>query len=339
MRHEVHRRFALPQRVVSSAACVPASTGSAVRFAVYCIAVVCFLRFPLLCAHAARSACFAAAAQRGPSDPDFPRVAGRGQLPPLDGAAEARLASLEAAFHDAYGTWSEPWELAKAEKQQYFDPRDAAPVYGELNQAAVASLFLDAGLGPQHSLVDVGAGLGKLVVVAAVFTGVAAAWGVELSPSRHAKSLQGVQRLRGAGALSEAEYSRIRLVQGDCAESLPGEALASSHLLLTMRKSHESARKLRDVLRRVPLASGRPRTIWSVGHHLRMCPGMTYERCFEVPGYLHPPKEGPRAVADGKVTKGFVVHEYSLLSSGPASATPPAMGRAEEVLNAARGLV
>lgn len=235
-----------------------------------------------------------------------------GRLPPLPERAAQRLERLQAALPLSHGAWDEPWEVRKAEYGSLFWPRDCSPAYGELDREGIGRLLCAASLGPEDSFVDVGSGLGKLVIVAAVLTSVRTAWGVELSPSRHQKAVRGVDRLCEAGAMDSAECGRVRLVQGDCADSLPEELLGASHFLLTMKRSHKSMRHLRDALRDRPLATHRPRVIWSVAHNLPHCRGLRYRQRFEVEGFYRPPQRGPRSVGAGGHTKNFVVHEYTL---------------------------
>mmetsp|Transcript_50111 Transcript_50111/g.100897 ORF Transcript_50111/g.100897 Transcript_50111/m.100897 type:complete len:322 (-) Transcript_50111:84-1049(-) len=250
--------------------------------------------------------------RRAQEGPDAPQLE---DLPPLPQAASERLARLEGALERAHGPWSEPWEVRSAELEGLFRPSDSSAAYGELDRGCVGRLLCAAGLRPDDAFVDVGSGLGKLVAVAAALTRVGTAWGVELSPWRHAQALRGLERLREVGDLDSAEHARVHFVQGDCAERLPEELLEATHFMLTMRRSHKSAKQLRNALRDSPSASGRPRTIWCVGHNLPLCAGLKYTRRFQVPGFYKPPQQGPRMVIEGGHTKGFVVHEYQLAPS------------------------
>lgn len=269
-----------------------------------------------------------AAASPGDGDPLVPQV----ELPPLPGDIEARLNTLQADFPLAYGEWDEPWELRDAEYRTLFFPRDCSSAYGELDQGCVARLLLGAAeLGPEDAFVDVGSGLGKLVVTAAALTRVGTAWGVELSPSRHEKAVQGADQLLQLGALTLEERARVRLVQADCADSLPEEVLGATHLLLTMKRSHRSVRQLRAALRARPSVAARPRVIWSVAHSVPGCAGLTYRRRFEVAGFFMPAFQGPSCIGEPGYSKQFVIHEYTLRSADGAVAGPTESARGDAV--------
>ena len=115
--------------------------------------------------------------------------------------------------------------------EEVFRPRRCANTYGELDPKGVAQLLSEAQLGPKHRFVDVGSGLGKLLVVAAALRPGLLCYGLEISPWRHRKALQGLQRLKELGE----EVSRVKLLQGDCGE-VPKEVLEATHLILTMRR-------------------------------------------------------------------------------------------------------
>lgn len=236
------------------------------------------------------------------------------ELEELTAKGHTKLSALQEALTRVAGPWAEPWEVRNTEFQEIFFPRDCAPTYGELDQGYIARLLLQARLGPQDAIVDVGSGLGKLVIVAATMTDVGTAWGLELSPSRHKRSVELADELLAAGAISASTRHRIRLVQGDCGVDMPEELLGASHFLLTMKRSHRSVKALRNSLRASPSLSGRPRIIWSVAHNVPLCRGLTYQRCFPCEGYSNPPTQGPNSVSAGKLTKGFMIHEYVLES-------------------------
>jgi len=251
-----------------------------------------------------------------------PKVADMGdapdltELPPLPSIACERLYSLVDAFPDAYGAWDEPWELRSSEYRRHFQPARCSPTYGELDQMGIGQLLHSASLGPDDTFVDVGSGLGKLVVLAAALTAVGAAWGIELSPSRHKKALRGADQLRKLGVLEEEERKRLHFARGNCGQGLRGEALDATHLILTLRNGHGAVQKLVAKLQAQPLVRGHSRTIWSVAHWLPQCPGLTCLRRYEISGYVKPPQEVPwlgEAWEDeGGLTRSFAVYEYSL---------------------------
>ena len=71
-----------------------------------------------------------------------------------------KLRKLQEHFPAAYGDWEKAYELSREELVDHFITKEANPMYGELDQAYFARLLLNANLGPQDVLVDVGSGLG-----------------------------------------------------------------------------------------------------------------------------------------------------------------------------------
>ena len=77
------------------------------------------------------------------------------------------------------------------------------------------------GLGePGTSLLDVGSGVGKLVLATPLLTG-AAAIGVEVVAERHALAVEALQRAVASGSLNPEQAARVRLVQADATHGLP----------------------------------------------------------------------------------------------------------------------
>ncbi|WP_181233395.1 hypothetical protein [Enhygromyxa salina] len=77
-----------------------------------------------------------------------------------------------------------------------------SPIYGELRPTATIRLLARLGLGRRDQFVDLGSGLGKVVLLAAMTTPVGRALGVELSATRvdvAARVLAQAQRERVAG--------------------------------------------------------------------------------------------------------------------------------------------
>lgn len=248
-----------------------------------------------------------------PQDPYGPSVPWI-ELPPLPAKKAWRLQELLAEMEAAYSELVEPWETRKAEFEEIYWPTRSASTYGELDQSSVARLVEDANLGPGHCFVDVGSGLGKLVVTVAAISE-AKSVGVEISPSRHALGQRGLETLRQRGALTDAEAQRVKLFCGDCGEVLPEEVLQASHFILTMRRSTRAANSLRKALSTAPpLANGEPRVLWSVVHNLALKKGMTFNRRFVISGFELPRTLGPndRQQSEGKVTQQMVVNEYLL---------------------------
>lgn len=92
---------------------------------------------------------------------------------------------------------------------------DFASKYGEITGRGFTSLAERLRLGPDDVFVDCGSGLGLSVSQAAREFGVRRSYGVEFSTSRHDLA---VERL-AADASDDDTASRVRLLQGDCAEA------------------------------------------------------------------------------------------------------------------------
>ncbi|CAJ1342116.1 unnamed protein product, partial [Effrenium voratum] len=153
------------------------------------------------------------------------------ELPALSPKRAWRLQELQHDMQEAYGELIEPWEVRKAELEE-------------------------AQLAPGHRFVDVGSGLGKLAVAAAALFE-AESCGMEISPYRHQRALEGLQRLQKTKALSIGEAARVMLLCGSCGDVVPQELLEATHLILTMRRSTTAVRQLYQALEAYgPLPSG-----------------------------------------------------------------------------------
>ncbi|CAK9029465.1 unnamed protein product [Durusdinium trenchii] len=237
-------------------------------------------------------------------------------LPPLSMGTEERLVQLRKDMEEAYGEEHiEPWHVRRKEIEEVFRPNRCANTYGELDHNGFARLLQEASLQPHHRFCDVGSGLGKLVLCAAVVT-CAECYGVEISPHRHQCALEGFQRLKASGAISAEEASRVHLLGGNCAaeDGVPQDLLRASHLILTMRRSTQAVNRLYKALHASgPLLSGEDRILWSVTHHLKMREGMTFQRRLLIEGFELPQSLGPdNRICQGKVTQEMVLHEYRL---------------------------
>lgn len=254
------------------------------------------------------------AVRRKDSKNNFGNTPRKGELlyqpSPLPLAAATRLNDLLAAFQRVF---QEPklarWQLDH-ENKRLFKPTCSNQAWEEIDQTCVAELLHAAGLGHLHSFVDVGSGLGKLVLVAATVIEVGAAWGVELSPSRAQEAVRAADRLLTEGHLTAAERSRVRLVQGNCVDGLPAEALAATHVLFGIRRmgklpagARHVAEVFVDKLSQSPLLSGEPRVIWSVGKRLLPRAGLVHTRASWVG-------------AEWVEGRDLLVHEYALHAVG-----------------------
>mmetsp|Transcript_35077 Transcript_35077/g.109193 ORF Transcript_35077/g.109193 Transcript_35077/m.109193 type:complete len:342 (-) Transcript_35077:11-1036(-) len=225
--------------------------------------------------------------------------------PPLPQSIARRLEDLTAAFQSTYLPPSVTRQELSEENARYFRRACSNQAWEEVDQTSVAELLQAARLCNEHSFVDVGSGLGKLVVIAAAVTEVRTAWGVELSPSRAAEAVRAADSLSQDGHITESERARVRLVQGNCVD-LPDEALAATHFLFAIRhvgKLPRGARQvtevLLDALARRPLAGGEPRVIWSVGKRLAPREGLVHTRSSWVG-------------AEWAEGRGVLTHEYAL---------------------------
>lgn len=162
---------------------------------------------------------------------------------------------------------------------------EGAQAYGELRDDEALRWMRWARLGPEDVLFDLGAGVGKLVLLAACATRVGRAVGVELSAHHHGVATGVLRRLLAGLPPAEAERLRARaaFVRGDlrqvdlaaatvvfaCSNCFPDEVRAA-----LAAKAH-AAPRLRALLttRELPapwagerfeeLGRGRVRTSWS----------------------------------------------------------------------------
>ena len=93
-----------------------------------------------------------------------------------------------------------------------------ASKYGEITERGFRSLAERIRLGPDDVFVDCGSGLGLSVSQAAREFGVRRAYGVEFSASRHGLAVERLAADAAADASGRDLASRVRLIQGDCAD-------------------------------------------------------------------------------------------------------------------------
>jgi len=215
------------------------------------------------------------------------------QLPPLPAKTAEKMQVLLDKCKEVY----EPIKMSTAEMEQemkrYFVPADSSPSAGEVNQLDVARLLVEAGLGPRDSFVDVGSGVGKLVLTAVASTKVGSAWGLELSPFRTEAAKQAVDQLRNLGVLHAQEHARAHFIQGSCGDELPDAVLHATHFMLTIRPvsgrsmSEEGpVNQFLHVLARSRRERQKPCVLWSVNKQLPLSKGMRHVRTVELPGGL-----------------------------------------------------
>lgn len=115
--------------------------------------------------------------------------------------------------------------------------------YGELRPTATLRLLERLGLEPGDQFVDLGAGIGKVVLLAAMTTDVGEALGVELSATRVAVAEQALARARHARVRG---VDRVRMLEADMS-SCP---LDSATVVYTCSTAFSSA-FMRQLVRRL----------------------------------------------------------------------------------------
>eukprot|EP00435_Cladocopium_sp_Y103_P023815 s824_g5.t2 len=207
------------------------------------------------------------------------------ELPALSEKRRQEATALIGDFDRLYPTVALKQHEMRAEYQAHFRPHASSQAWEEMDPMSFAQLLSAEEL-PIEGFVDVGSGLGKLVVMASSIT-TAPCWGVELSPARAAAAAEGLKRLQGAQGRRKGE---VRLVQGNCLRDLPREVLErASHFLLTMRRvgklpagTRQVAERFLDLLAATP---GPTRIVWSVRHKraalVMMCSSFS---CYETSG-------------------------------------------------------
>jgi SAM-dependent methyltransferase len=89
---------------------------------------------------------------------------------------------------------------------------NGSPTYGELLPTATLRLLAQLELDRRDQFVDLGAGVGKVVLLAAMTTNVRAALGIELSTTRVAVAQQALARARRARVRGA---TRVRMLEAD----------------------------------------------------------------------------------------------------------------------------
>ena len=88
-----------------------------------------------------------------------------------------------------------------AREERKIERTRSSPIYGEIMPAATVRLIDALELGPDDVFVDLGSGVGKVVVTAALCSAVGRAVGVELARDRHAQGLEVVREAEAEGLL------------------------------------------------------------------------------------------------------------------------------------------
>jgi SAM-dependent methyltransferase len=98
-----------------------------------------------------------------------------------------------------------------------------SPTYGEIMPTATLRLLDYLELGADDVFYDLGAGVGKVVMMAALATGVARAVGIELSRSRVAKARRVLERAEGRALVP---FGRVELRNEDILKAALDDATA-----------------------------------------------------------------------------------------------------------------
>lgn len=120
--------------------------------------------------------------------------------------AEDSITQLRRVYRDIDGFLIPAADVRTVERSR------GSATYGELMPTATVRLLAQLDLSRRDVLFDLGAGVGKLILLAAMITPVGRAYGIELSPSRVAR---GQQALRAARARRIPGARRAELIQGD----------------------------------------------------------------------------------------------------------------------------
>lgn len=111
---------------------------------------------------------------------------------PQTDAASVR-ATLRRLYRDVDG-----FEIAKSQERR-IERTKSSPTYGEIMPAATVQLIDALNLGRKDVFVDLGSGVGKVVVTAALRSRVGRAIGVELAKGRHRRGLGVVETAETEG--------------------------------------------------------------------------------------------------------------------------------------------
>ena len=148
-----------------------------------------------------------------------------------------------------------------------------AATYGEITAKGFTKLAKRLKLGPSDRFADLGSGIGRTVVQAVTEFDVAASYGVEMSPTRHARAMAGRQ------ALATADSERITLVLGDCCESTEwaeGGGLHDATVVWACSKMFGDP--LMERIGELIAANGHVRTVASLKHFPGGVIGFTEQR-------------------------------------------------------------
>lgn len=120
-----------------------------------------------------------------------------------------------------------------------------SPVYGEINHQSMNKLLSSLKVGPKDVLFDLGSGVGKVVLYAALFTKIKKAVGIELSKTRHQEALLA---LDNAKLWANDIRSRCQLVNAN----LMDVDLSSATIIYTCSTAF-SLSFMKDIVKRLAL--------------------------------------------------------------------------------------
>lgn len=112
------------------------------------------------------------------------------------------------------------YEISEAEEKAV-DRAKSSATYGEIKPASVTKLLRYLDLGKNDVLYDLGSGVGKTVLQAALTVPSARHVGIELVPSRHKCAMRMLKKLKAQGLLGNTD---VRFRKGDILRARLGDA-------------------------------------------------------------------------------------------------------------------
>eukprot|EP00933_Yihiella_yeosuensis_P035739 TRINITY_DN29327_c4_g1_i1.p1 TRINITY_DN29327_c4_g1~~TRINITY_DN29327_c4_g1_i1.p1 ORF type:complete len:447 (-),score=43.64 TRINITY_DN29327_c4_g1_i1:121-1461(-) len=149
--------------------------------------------------------------------------------PEFDPSGIARFEDiLKAVYADSMSGYKAPEKLN--------EPRPREDTYGEVTVKGVMEMLHQLPLGFQinnmSQFVDLGSGIGKMVLQVAIMTDAAKVTGIELSEERASTASAAKRRSFGRGMLSTEESQKIKLLQGD-AFLADGRSEGATHIYVS----------------------------------------------------------------------------------------------------------
>jgi hypothetical protein len=141
------------------------------------------------------------------------------------------------------------YEIPKADERRV-RASSGSPLYGEITPASVARLLDHLGVGEDDVLYDLGSGVGKMVIQAAMTVPLRGCVGVELSRTRHEAAEQALARARKEGLVvaRQCELRNEDLLEADLADATVVYSCSTGFSLRFMRKLTKKLTGLREGL-------------------------------------------------------------------------------------------